>query len=250
MKNRPWVIKAGGELMGTPSIQARILRDLAQLSRTKPVVFVHGGGPQIETELAKNKIPNKFVAGRRVTSPAAMQVIEKVLSGAINKDIVGKLAAKKAKAVGLSCRDGGLVIAKPYPQLGRAAKPVRVQPGLLSSLLATKFLPVVSSIGSDAKGQAVNINADEAAAALAVAMKAEHLVFLTNISGVKDKKKKTIRTLKIGAIAGLVQDGTITKGMIPKVESARKAVLSGVGQVNILNGTKGIKLAAGTAIRK
>jgi acetylglutamate kinase len=250
MKRRPWIIKAGGELMGTPSIQRRILLDLAKLAKSKPLVFVHGGGPQIETELAKNKIPNKFVSGRRVTSPAAMIVVEKVLSGSVNKDIAGKLGALKVKAAGLSCRDGNLVVAKPYPRLGRAAKPVKVNPGLVMALVSAGFLPVISSIGTDGKGGAVNINADEAASALAVATKAEHLIFLTNISGVKDKKMKTIARLKISGIAALVNDGTITKGMIPKVQSARKAVLAGVGQVNILNGTKGVRLASGTAILK
>lgn len=236
--------------MGTPSIQRRVLRDLARLAKSKPVVFVHGGGPQIEMELAKNKIPNKFVNGRRVTSPEAMNVVEKVLSGSINKDIAGKLGALKVKAVGLSCRDGNLVVAKPYPKLGRAAKPVSVNPALVLSLVKSRFLPVLSSIGTDGRGGAVNINADEAASALAVATKAQHLIFLTNISGVKDKKMKTIPTLKIGRIDGLINDGTITKGMIPKVQSARNAIRAGVGQVNILNGSKGISLAAGTAISK
>jgi acetylglutamate kinase len=250
MKVRPWIIKAGGELMGTPSIQSRVLRDLAKLAKSKPLVFVHGGGPQIELELAKNKIPNTFVNGRRVTSAQAMIVVEKVLSGSVNKDIAGKLGKLKVKAVGLSCRDGELIVAKPYPQLGRAAKPVKVNPQLLSALVSSGFLPVISSIGTDGKGGAVNINADEAASALAVATKAKHLIFLTNISGVKDKNMKTISTLKIGRIDGLIGDGTITKGMIPKVQSARKAILEGVGQVNILNGTKGVSLAAGTAILK
>jgi acetylglutamate kinase len=181
MSVRPWIIKAGGELMGTPSIQRRVLRDLARLAKSKPVVFVHGGGPQIEMELAKNKIPNKFVNGRRVTSPEAMNVVEKVLSGSINKDIAGKLGALKVKAVGLSCRDGNLVVAKPYPKLGRAAKPVSVNPALVLSLVKSRFLPVLSSIGTDGRGGAVNINADEAASALAVATKAQHLIFLTNI---------------------------------------------------------------------
>jgi acetylglutamate kinase len=245
---RPWIIKAGGELMGSPAIQKKIVADLKRLSRSHPIVFVHGGGPQIEQDLVKNKIPVRFVNGRRFTSDAGMIVIEKVLSGHVNKDIVGTLASLGVKAVGLSCRDGGLVVAKPLPKLGRAAKPVRVDPSLLTVLLNGRFLPVVSTVGADDKGKPVNINADDAASAIAIRMKAEHLVFLTNIQGVKDQNKKTIRRLKIGAIEKLISSFVITGGMIPKVQSAKSAVLKGVGEVNIIDGSRGVRLDAGTAI--
>lgn len=245
-----WLVKAGGELMGSASIRKKILQDLKVLARTCRVVFVHGGGPQIEKELIKNKIPVKFVGGRRFTSEKAMDVIEGVLSGVVNKSIVGDLLSLNVKAVGISCRDGALVQATPLPNLGRAAKPIAINPSILKALTEAGFLPVVSSVGADQTGRAVNINADDAASALAVALKAQHLVFLTNITGVKDQNKKTIRTLKVSAIDALIKNEVITGGMIPKVQSARKAIEKGVGEINIVNGTVGVRLSHGTAIKK
>lgn len=245
---KPWVIKAGGELMADSVARKNILRDLKALSRRHAIVFVHGGGPQIEKELVRNKIPVKFINGRRFTSPHAMTIVEQVLSGSINKGIVGELNAKGVKAVGLSGRDAGLIKGQPIKNLGRAAKPVKVNVKLLLHLMKIGFLPLVSSVGADVKGQAVNINADDAASALAIALKAWHLVFLTNISGVKDRDKNTIRHLKIAAIEKLISAGVITGGMIPKVQSARSAILKGVKEINIVNGFKGIRLATGTAL--
>ena len=181
MPKRPWVIKAGGELMGSSPVRRKILRDLKSIGRSHPVVFIHGGGPQIEAELVKNKVPVKFVGGRRFTSEAALSIIESVLSGAINKNLVGDLLSLGVPAVGLSCRDGNLIVAEPLPHLGRAGKPVRVDPKIVIALLKDGFLPVLSSIGADKRGRAININADDAASALAVSLKARHLFFLTNI---------------------------------------------------------------------
>lgn len=248
MNKRPWVIKAGGELLVPGLIRNRILSDIRRLSRSHPLVFVHGGGPQIEQELVKNKIPIKFVGGRRFTSPKAMLVVERVLSGQINKGLTAQLVSNGVHAVGLSCRDGGLVSAKPIQGLGRAARPVRVNISLFNALLEKKFVPVVSSVGSDQAGQAVNINADDVASALAVKLRAAHLIFLTNIAGVLDQNKKRIPVLRVQSIDKLIQKSVITGGMIPKVQSARSAIRKGVGEVNILNGKKGINLKTGSRL--
>ncbi len=245
---RPWVIKAGGELMVEGPVRKKVLAHLTRLQKNHPIVFVHGGGPQIEQELLRNKIPTRFIKGRRFTSPQAMVHVERVLSGQINKGIAAELASKGTAAVGLSCRDGKIVTAKPVPGLGRAAKPVVINIDLLKTLLMDGFLPVVSSVGSDATGHAVNINADDVASALAIKLKAENLIFLTNISGVLDQQKKRIPLLKTGKIDALIKKAVITGGMIPKVQSARAAIRKGVGEVDIVNGKFGIDFKYGTRI--
>lgn len=247
---RPWIIKAGGELLTLASTRKKIISDLKKIQKGRPVVFVHGGGPQIEKELVKNKIPATFVGGRRVTSPAAMIVVERLLSGEINKGFVADLGQSGVNAVGLSGRDGRLVTAEPIKKLGRAGRPTKVHDQLISHLLRAGFLPVLSTVGSNAKGQAININADDFASALATKLKAKRLVFLTNIAGVLDGNKKRIPILKIGKINQLIQTQVISGGMIPKVQSARKAIQVGVGEVDIVLGTKGVNFHFGTRIVK
>lgn len=245
---RPWVIKTGGELLIASSIRNRILQDLQTIHKRHPAIFVHGGGPQIERELAKNGIPAHFVNGRRVTTPAAMIVVERILSGEINKKLAAQLNTRGTVAAGLSCRDGRLIIGKRLPRLGCAASPHKTHSALLMALLEKRVLPVVSSVASDAWGKAVNINADDAASALAVTLKAKHLFFLTNTDGVLDQNKKRIAVLKKSRIPALIKQGVITKGMIPKVQSAIEALKRGVKEVNIINGRRGIKADYGTRI--
>ena len=245
---RPWLIKAGGELMVPGPDRTKILAGIARIQKRRPVVFVHGGGPQIEQELLRNKIPTRFVKGRRFTSPAAMVHVERVLSGQINKGLAAELSAKGTAAVGLSARDGKTVTAKPVAGLGRAGKPAAINVKLVQALLKSGFLPVISSVGSDTKGQPININADDVASALAIKLKAANLIFLTNISGVLDQKKQRIPVLRINSIDKLISTHVITGGMIPKVQSARAAIRKGVGEVDIVNGKKGIDFKHGTRI--
>lgn len=242
------MIKAGGELIGDGRIRKRIIGDLARLRAKSKLVFVHGGGPQIEKHLLQNHIPVRFVHGRRVTTPAAMEIVEQVLSGSINKSFAAELSAKGPAAVGLSCRDARTMIGRPIPGLGRAARPERVNTFLLNALLNNGMVPILSSVGSDSKGRAVNINADDAASAIAKACKADHLVFLTNVSGVLDDRKKRIPVLHVSEIDALIRHGVIKSGMIPKVQSARAAIRSGVSEVNIVNGLNGIAIDQGTKI--
>lgn len=245
-----WVIKAGGELMASEETRGKILADLAKWHKKVPIIFVHGGGPQIEAELKRNNIPNTYTNGRRVTSDETMVIVERVLSGQVNKSIVAQLGIKRTAAVGLSGRDGGVMIAAPLPALGRAGRPIKVQTKLLVALLKAGFLPVLSSVASDKDGNPLNVNADDFASALACALKAGNLIYLTDISGVQDKEKNRIPVLKTSRMDTLINDGTIHGGMIPKVQSARNAILKGVGEINIVNGYHGIDLSTGTKIIK
>lgn len=246
---RPYVIKAGGELLLPGPVRKKIVAGLKAIAAKNPVVFIHGGGPQIEEELKRNNVPTEFVKGRRLTTPEAMVYVECILSGQINKSFAAELSAAGVASVGLSCRDALTMIGKPIPGLGRAARVTKVKTDLLRALTANHFVPVLSSVAADSKGNAVNINADDAASAIAIALKAERLIFLTNTSGVLDAEKKQIPILKTKAIMELIDTGVISGGMIPKIQSARNAIKSGVGEVDILNGKEGIDFTSGTRIR-
>jgi acetylglutamate kinase len=249
-KKKLYLIKAGGDLLTLKDSRKRILTSLARLQKKASVVFVHGGGPQIEAELKMKRIPIKYMYGRRVTTPEAMKVVEQVLSGLINKNLSAELNRLHVIAAGISCRDGKLITGKLIPQLGRAAKPVKIDVQLVQTLVSNGFLPVISSVASDSMGEPVNINADDAASAIAVALKADNLIFLTDISGVLNQKRERIPVLKIKQMAALIDAGVITGGMIPKVQSAKNAILKGVGEVDIVNGFEGINLKHGTRILK
>lgn len=249
-KKKLCLIKAGGELLAREVSRQKILKSIVRLQRKASVIFVHGGGPQIETELKRKKIPIKYIHGRRVTTPEAMKVVEQVLGGRLNQKLATELMALKVSAAGISCRDGKLITGRLIPQLGRAAKPVKTDTRLVQTLVDNGFVPVVSSVASDKWGEPVNINADDAASAIAVAMKADNLIFLTDISGVLNQKRQRIPILKIKQMVPLIEAGVITGGMIPKVQSAKNAIENGVGEVDIVNGYDGIDLDHGTRILK
>ena len=245
---RPAVIKTGGELLSVPSARKKILSGLANWKRTGPVVFVHGGGPQIELELRKQKVPIRFVRGRRVTTPEAMVFVERILSGEVNKAVAAELNAMGVPAVGLSGRDGALLTGRPLRGLGRAAAPDKTDVRLLTTLLRDGFVPVLSSVASDAAGKPVNVNADDFASALAVRLRARRLVFLSDTNGVLDAGKNRIPILRSRDAARLIDEGVIAGGMIPKIQSAASALARGVGEVDILNGYEGIRFESGTRI--
>ncbi len=163
---RPWVIKVGGELLNHPVHRKGLIKDLCRIARARPVVLIHGGGPQIAESLKKEKIPIRFVGGRRVTTSDTMRVVEKVLSGIVNKGLVADLVGKKVRGVGISGRDGGLVVGKLIPGLGWAGQVAKVNPALIRHMLKGGFMPVVSSVASDKNGNAVNINADDFASGM------------------------------------------------------------------------------------
>ncbi len=247
-KSKVWVVKFGGSLLSDQAARRGFLKDAARLAKKNPLVLVHGGGPEINAALDKMGIVSKWVNGRRVTDDAAMGVVEGVLSGQVNKNLVGELNALGVKAVGLSGRDGGILKAKPVAELGRVGEPDKADPRLISVLLKAGFLPVLSSVAAGRDFGALNVNADEAAAALAVALKARRLVYLTDVPGVLDGQKKTIPTIRIGDIKNLIDTKVITGGMIPKVLSCKNALKKGVSEINIIDGRAGLPKLLGTKL--
>jgi len=243
------VVKYGGHAMGDEEKERDFARDMVLLEQSgvNPVV-VHGGGPQIGAMLAKLGIQSRFSAGLRVTDKATVEIVEMVLAGAINKGIVGAINAQGGRAVGLCGKDGNMVIARkvsragsgdevePYVDLGYVGEPDKIDMTVLEQILGRDLIPVLAPVAAGADGQTYNINADTFAGAVAGALKAKRLLFLTDVPGVLDKDKKLIKHLRIDEIHELIADGTITGGMIPKVETCIYAVERGVEGVVILDG--------------
>ncbi len=246
-----FVIKYGGHAMGDAEAQRDFAEDIVLLKAVgiNPVV-VHGGGPQIGAMLKKLGIESSFVGGLRVTDAATAEVAEMVLAGKINKEIVGWLAALGGRAVGISGKDANLVLAEkvrrtqPDPNsgierhvdLGFVGEPVAVDPTILINLTKDNFIPIVAPVALGADGATYNINADTMAGAIAGALGAKRFFLLTDVAGVLDKSGALLTDLDRPAIAALKADGTITGGMIPKVETCVAAVDAGVEAAVILDG--------------
>ncbi|WP_439567284.1 acetylglutamate kinase [Sphingopyxis sp.] len=246
-----FVIKYGGHAMGDAEAQRDFAEDVVLLKAVgiNPVV-VHGGGPQIGAMLKQLGIESTFVGGLRVTDAATAEVAEMVLAGKINKEIVGWLAALGGRAVGISGKDANLVVAEkvqrtePDPNsgierhvdLGFVGEPVAVDPTILINLTKDNFIPIVAPVALGADGATYNINADTMAGAIAGALGAKRFFLLTDVAGVLDKAGELLTDLDQTAIAALKGDGTITGGMIPKVETCVAAVDAGVEAAVILDG--------------
>ena len=242
------VIKYGGNAMTDPALQQDFAEDvvLLKLVGMNPVV-VHGGGPQIEAALGRLGKKGEFIQGMRVTDAETMEVVEWVLAGEVQQDIVGLINQAGGKAVGLTGRDGGLIRAKKLKMLdhkdpskeydvGQVGDIEAIDPGVVKALQDDAFIPVVSPIGFGADNESYNINADVVASKLAMVLKAEKLVMLTNIPGVLDKQGKLITELTARQIDELIEDGTISGGMLPKLAGAIDAAKSGVNAVHIVDG--------------
>lgn len=222
-----------------------VLKDvvLMQLVGMRPVV-VHGGGPDINAMLDKMQIKSEFIGGQRVTDENAMRVVEMVLTGKVNTDVVKYLNQNGAEAVGLSGADANLLVAhkKPMPDgtdLGYVGEVESVNTELLNSLLDQDYIPVISPVATGKQGESYNVNADLAAGAVAAALKAEKLVLLTDVEGLYrdyEDKSSLISRLTVDMVPGLKADGVIAGGMIPKIDCCVQAVNSGVGSVHILDG--------------
>ncbi|MCU0272712.1 MAG: acetylglutamate kinase [Acidimicrobiales bacterium] len=235
------VIKYGGNAMVDPALAATFAEDVVLLRSVgiKPVV-VHGGGPQIGELLARLGKTTEFRDGLRVTDAETLDVARMVLVGKVGRDIVGSINVHGAYAVGLSGEDGGLIRAVPHdPELGFVGDVAEVRPGILERLLAEDMIPVVSTIGSDDQGQAYNINADTVAGALAGALRAEKVVYLTDVPGllldVADPSSLVARTT-VAEIGRLIDEGIISGGMIPKVAACVDAVQAGARSAHMLDG--------------
>ena len=245
------VIKYGGHAMGDDVLARQFAHDVVLLKQSgiNPVI-VHGGGPQIAAMLERLNIKSSFKNGLRVTDAQTIEVVEMVLAGAINKQIVTALNAAGGTAVGLSGKDGDLLVAKKTRSkakdptsnvekavnLGFVGTPQKVNSHILDVMLASDIIPVIAPIATSASGQTLNVNADTAAGAIAAALGAERLLMLTDVDGVKDKKGKLIERLSKAQAARLIKNGTAQGGMIPKLQTAIDAVKNGVAATPILDG--------------
>jgi acetylglutamate kinase len=232
------VIKYGGHAMENESLKLAFAEDVALLKYVgmHPVI-VHGGGPQIDAALAARGIEPRFVRGLRVTDEATMTVVEQVLVGQINKEIVALVNRHGRRAVGLSGKDGELVIAvrRGGPDdLGLVGDVRRVNPGVIQSL--DGFIPVIAPTAADEQGQTYNITAAVVAGRVAEALGAEKLLLLTDVEGVKGRDGTLVATLTVGEAEALLADGTIAAGMIPKVECCIQALAGGVNQAHVIDG--------------
>ena len=242
------VIKYGGNAMTDPALQADFAEDvvLLKLVGMNPVV-VHGGGPQIDEALNKIGKKGEFVQGMRVTDDETMEVVEWVLAGEVQQDIVGLINHAGGKAVGLTGRDGGLIRARKLRlkdrndpdkehDVGQVGDIVAIDPSVVRALQDDQFIPVISPIGFGEHNESYNINADVVAGKLATVLKAEKLVLLTNTPGVLDKAGNLLTDLTARRIDELFADGTISGGMLPKIAGALDAAKSGVNAVHIIDG--------------
>jgi acetylglutamate kinase len=246
-----FVIKYGGSAQVKEDLKNAFAQDIVLLNYIgiRPVI-VHGGGPKISSVMEKMGKKPKFVQGQRVTDKETMDIVEMVLGGLVNKEIVSLINSHGGKAVGMSGKDGELIRAKKKlvkrisPEtgddtlidLGLVGEVTSVNTHVLSSLEKEGFIPVISPIGVGSKGETLNINADYVAASIASTLKAEKFILLTDVPGIMDKKNQIVSTLTEKQIKKLVRDRTITGGMLPKVQACLKAVEGGVSKTHIIDG--------------
>lgn len=242
------VVKFGGNAMVDEALKQSFARDVVLLKLVgMNVVVVHGGGPQIENLLTRVGKKGEFIQGMRVTDAETMEIVEMVLGGQVNKDVVNLINQAGGRAVGLTGKDGNMIRAKKlllhnrdnYADLidiGMVGDIVRIDPALISHLEAGAFIPVIAPIGVGDGGETYNINADVVAGKIAEILKAEKLMLLTNTPGVLDKEGKVITDVTPAEIDALVEDGTLYGGMLPKIASAMDAARNGVNSVHIIDG--------------
>ena len=245
------VVKYGGHAMGAEHLARDFARDIVLLEQTaiNPVV-VHGGGPQIEAMLKKLGVRSQYAAGLRITDEKTLEIVEMVLAGSINKQMVGYINEAGGKAVGLCGKDGNMVVARKLTRtvvdpdseiekvvdLGFVGEPEKVDTAVLDQILGRELIPVLAPVAAAANGGTFNVNADTFAGAIAGALRAKRLLLLTDVPGVLDKSKHLIKELSVDDARRLIADGTIAGGMIPKVETSIDALERGVEGVVILDG--------------
>ncbi|MEO0437226.1 MAG: acetylglutamate kinase [Pseudomonadota bacterium] len=248
---RTVVVKFGGNAMVDPALHASFARDivLMKLVGMNPVV-VHGGGPQIGALLEKLNIESRFVDGMRVTDAETMDVVEMVLGGSVNKEIVASINRHGGKAIGVTGKDGRLIRARPMimdssvpgmaateiVDIGQVGEVRQIDREILDVILESDFIPVIAPVGADEQGKTYNINADLVAGKIAQVMAAEKLMLLTNVGGLLDSGGSLLTGLSANDVAELIEDGTIQGGMLPKVRCALDAVNSGVASAHIVDG--------------
>jgi acetylglutamate kinase len=247
---KTFVIKYGGSAQVKDELKESFAKDIVTLNFIGiGTVIVHGGGPKISTIMEKMGKKPEFIQGQRVTDEETMDIVEMVLGGLVNKEIVSLINGHGGKAVGLSGKDGGLINARKklfkksavagteeIIDIGLVGEVTHVDPHILISLKKDGFIPVISPVGVGPKGETLNINADYVAASIASALRSEKLILLTDVPGIMDKKNKMISTLRKQQIKKFIEDKTITGGMVPKVQACLKAIDGGVSKTHIIDG--------------
>lgn len=247
---KTFVVKFGGRAMIDDQLKASFAQDIVLLKYVgiNPVV-VHGGGPQIDKTLERMGIVSRYMHGMRVTDPETLDIVEMVLVGKVNKEIVGLINRQGGMAVGLSGKDGNLILARKMNvsvasdgeaheiiDLGMVGEIIEINPKVINSLDENKFIPVIAPVGVGEEGETYNINADLVAGHIAESLGAEKLILLTDVEGVKNKKGDLLSTLKIRQACKLIEDGVVAEGMIPKVRCCIEALEGGVGKTHIIDG--------------
>lgn len=247
---KTFVVKYGGRAMVDDQLKASFAQDIVLLKYVgiNPVV-VHGGGPQIDKTLERMGIVSRYMHGMRVTDPETLDIVEMVLVGKVNKEIVGLINRQGGMAVGLSGKDGNLILARKMNvsvasdgeaheiiDLGMVGEIIEINPKVINSLDENKFIPVIAPVGVGKEGETYNINADLVAGHIAESLGAEKLILLTDVEGVKNKKGDLLSTLKIRQACKLIEDGVVAEGMIPKVRCCIEALEGGVGKTHIIDG--------------
>lgn len=247
---KTFVIKYGGAAQVKEELKESFAKDIVLLNFIGiQTTIVHGGGPKISAMMEKMGKKPTFIQGQRVTDEETMNIVEMVLGGLINKEIVSLINSHGGKAVGLSGKDGGLIKAKrkiikkatnegeeEIIDLGLVGEVTYIDPQIIISLSKEGFIPVISPVGSSPKGETLNINADYVAASIAASLKAEKLIILTDVPGIMDKNNKIISTVKKSHVKKLIDEETISGGMLPKVQSCLKAIEGGVSKAHIIDG--------------
>ncbi len=232
------VIKFGGHAMGDAESLAGFARDVVLMRQVgvNPVI-VHGGGPMIDAALARLGVQSAWHDGKRITDAATVEVVEMVLSGTVNKGIVQAINDQGGRAVGLSGKDGRMIVCEPDdPELGLVGRPVAIDTHVLTGLFAGGMIPVIAPLGAGRHGETFNINGDTVAGAVAGGLRADRLLLLTDVAGVRDASGEVQTELSPDQVRALIAEGTIAGGMIPKVETALAAIAAGVRAVVILDG--------------
>jgi acetylglutamate kinase len=250
-QNKVVVIKYGGHAMGDKKLAHTFAEDVTLLQKLgiKPVV-IHGGGPQIGSMLDKLNIESSFIDGLRITNEETVEIVEMVLSGSINKDIVNKIHAAGGLAVGLSGKDAKIILAdkltdrfkdpnsniEKFLDIGFVGKPIKINPSIINIISDNLMIPIIAPVGFGTNNETYNINADTAAGAIASSLKAERILLLTDVEGVLDSDKKLIANISVTKAESMINDKIITGGMIPKIKTCLETVASGVKAAVIIDG--------------